>query len=169
MSIFNGERELTQSSDTGHPLIRRLAEQDIDQVYAIEQLAYPFPWTRSLFVDCLNAGYACYGLQIGRDLTGYTIFNWAANEAHLLNLCIHPEWQHRGYGSLLLEYAINQIVKLDNQSMFLEVRESNLRAADLYRNRGFKVIGYRPSYYKAGDGRENAIVMLLDLGKSEPV
>ena len=157
---------MNDSSENGHPLIRRLLEQDVDQVYEIEKLAYPFPWTRGLFVDCMNAGYACFGLQIGRDLAGYVIFNWSAEEAHLLNLCVHPEWQHRGYGSLLLEYAINQVTKMDNKTMFLEVRESNLRAASLYQNRGFRVIGYRPSYYRAGDGRENAIVMQLELGRS---
>jgi ribosomal-protein-alanine N-acetyltransferase len=155
---------LSKGNEREHPLIRRLIEQDVDEVYSIEKLAYPFPWTRSLFVDCLNAGYACFGLQIGRNLAGYTIFNWAANEAHLLNICVHPDWQHRGYGSLLLEYTINQVTRMDNKTMFLEVRESNLRAAALYRNRGFKTIGYRPSYYRAGDGRENAIVMQLELG-----
>ena len=154
-------------TETGHPLIRRLSERDIDQVYAIEKQAYPFPWSRGLFVDCMYADYGFFGLQIGKDLVGYAIFNWAANEAHLLNLCIHPEWQHRGYGSLLLEFIINQAAKMDNRSMFLEVRESNLRAAALYRNRGFRVIGYRPSYYQAGDGRENAIVMLLELGSNQ--
>lgn len=166
MPLGHGGYQLNSDSDFGHPLIRRLLEQDIDQVYQIEKLAYPYPWTRSLFVDCLNAGYACFGLQIGKDLAGYVIFNWAAEEAHLLNLCVHPEWQQRGYGSLLLEYAINQVTKMENKTMFLEVRESNLRAAALYQNRGFRVIGYRPSYYQAGDGRENAIVMQLELGRS---
>jgi ribosomal-protein-alanine N-acetyltransferase len=158
---------LTRETDTGHPLIRRLLERDIDRMYAIEKQAYPFPWSRGLFVDCIYAEYGCYGLQVGQDLVGYSIFNWAANEAHLLNLCIHPQWQQRGYGSLLLEFSINQVARLGNHSMFLEVRESNLRAANLYRNRGFRVIGYRPSYYQAGDGRENAIVMLLELGSDQ--
>lgn len=155
---------MTQDSETGHPLIRQLTEQDVDQIYRIEKLAYPFPWTKGLFVDCMQASYSCFGLQIGKDLAGYSIFNWAVGEAHLLNLCIHPEWQQRGYGSLLLEFTINQVTRSYNKSLLLEVRESNLRAAALYQNRGFKVIGYRPSYYKAGDGRENAIVMRLDLG-----
>lgn len=154
-------------TETGHPLIRHLSERDIDRIYAIEKQAYPFPWSRGLFVDCIYAEYGCFGLQIGKDLAGYSIFNWAANEAHLLNLCIDPQWQQRGYGSLLLEFTINQVAKLDNHSIFLEVRESNLRAANLYRNRGFRVIGYRPSYYQAGDGRENAIVMLLELGSTQ--
>jgi ribosomal-protein-alanine N-acetyltransferase len=155
---------LTRKPDKGHPLIRRLGEQDVDQIYEIEQLAYPFPWSRGVFEDCLRVGCACFGLQIGKDLAGYTIFNWAAGEAHLLNLCIHPEWQQRGYGSLLLEYVINHVARLEIETMFLEVRVSNPSAVKLYKNRGFMVIGRRPSYYQAGEGREDAIVMRLQLG-----
>jgi ribosomal-protein-alanine N-acetyltransferase len=155
--------------DKKHPLIRRLGLDDVDRIYALEQLAYPFPWTRSLFLECLRAGYAFFGLQIGKELAGYTIFNWAAGEAHLLNLCVHPDWQHRGYGSLLLEYAINHVARQQNEAMFLEVRTSNVRAAKLYKNRGFKVIGIRKSYYQAGDGREDAIVMRLEFRATQPL
>ena len=150
-------------ADKQHPLIRRLTLADLDRVFAIEQVAYPFPWTRGVFEDCLRVGYACFGLQFARELAGYTVFSWAAGEAHLLNLCVHPDWQHRGYGSLLLEYAINHVARLESESIFLEVRESNPRAAELYKNRGFNVIGRRPSYYQAGDKREDAIVMRLAL------
>jgi ribosomal-protein-alanine N-acetyltransferase len=150
--------------DKGHPLIRRLNTLDVDRIFEIEQIAYPFPWTRGIFVDCMRVGYACFGLQIGKDLAGYTILSAAAGEAHLLNLCIHPDWQHRGYGSLLLEYAINHFARLENHAIFLEVRAGNMRAANLYENRGFKVIGQRPGYYSAGQRREDAIVMRLTLG-----
>ena len=149
-------------TDMEHPLIRRLGQNDVDRIFEIEKLAYPFPWSRDLFEDCLHAGYAFFGLQIGKELAGYTIFNWAVGEAHLLNLCIHPDWQHRGYGSLLLEYAINHVVRHDNEAMYLEVRASNPHAVRLYKARGFKVIGSRRSYYQAGDGREDAIVMRLE-------
>lgn len=154
---------MTSKPDKGHPLVRRLGIEDIDRVFKIEQLAYPFPWTRGIFVDCLRVGYACFGLQIGKHLAGYSIASTAAGEAHLLNLCIHPDWQRRGYGSLLLEYMINHVARLDSEAIFLEVRISNPRAVELYKNRGFKVIGRRPSYYKAGEGREDAIVMRLAL------
>jgi ribosomal-protein-alanine N-acetyltransferase len=154
---------VTRIRDKQHPLIRRLGLDDVDRIYEIEQMAYPFPWTRGIFVDCLRAGYAFFGLQMGKDLAGYTVLNWAAGEAHLLNLCIHPDWQHRGYGSLLLEYAINHVARHGNNMIFLEVRASNLRAATLYQKRGFNIIGHRPSYYQAGEGREDAIVMRLEL------
>jgi ribosomal-protein-alanine N-acetyltransferase len=149
--------------DKGHPLIRRLGMEDINRIHEIEQLAYPFPWSRGIFVDCLRVGYACFGLQFGKVLSGYSIASRAAGEAHLLNLCVHPDWQHRGYGSLLLEYMINHVARLEAEAMFLEVRASNPRAAALYENRGFKVIGRRPDYYKAGEAREDAIVMRLTL------
>ena len=142
--------------------------EDVDKIIEIEKLAYPFPWTRGVFVDCLRVGYACFGLQIGKQLAGYTIFSWAAGEAHLLNLCIHPDWQHRGYGSLLLEYTINQVARVDSDSILLEVRASNPRAVKLYINRGFKVIGERKAYYRAGDKREDAIVMSLKLKQTGP-
>ena len=136
---------------------------DLDRIYEIEKLAYPYPWTRGIIEDCLRVGYACFGLQIGKNLVGYTIFNWAAGEAHLLNLCIHPDWQQRGYGSLILEYAINQMARLENKTIFLEVRVSNPEAASLYKKRGFRVVGHRLSYYQAGDEREDAIVMRLKI------
>jgi len=43
------------------------------------------------------------------------------------------------------------------------VRVSNPEAAALYKKRGFRVVGHRLSYYQAGDEREDAIVMRLDL------
>jgi ribosomal-protein-alanine N-acetyltransferase len=160
---INPDIKTGKQPDRGHPLIRRLGTEDIDRIYEIELLSYPFPWSRGIFVDCMRVGYACFGLQMGKELAGYSIFSWAAGEAHLLNLCVHPDWQHRGYGSLLLEYTINQMARLDSESVFLEVRASNPRAASLYKKRGFRVIGQRRSYYQAGDGREDAIVMRLDL------
>ncbi len=132
-------------------------------MYEIERQSYPYPWSRGIFVDCLRAGYANFGLQLGGELAGYSIFNWAAGEAHLLNLCIHPRWQRRGYGSLLLEHVISYVARLESVAMFLEVRDSNPGAMKLYQDRGFLVIGRRPSYYQADGGREDAIVMRLEL------
>jgi len=154
---------LNINPEKGHPLIRRLGMEDLDRMHEIEKLAYPYPWSRGIFEDCLRVGYACFGLQIGRTLAGYTIYSWAAGEAHLLNLCIHPEWQQRGYGSLMLEYAISNMARLGSEAIFLEVRASNPHAVKLYKNRGFKVVGRRPMYYKAGKGREDAIVMRLEI------
>ena len=146
-----------------YPLIRPLWQEDLDAVLKIEKASYPYPWTRGIFSDCLRVGYACFGLQTGEKLTGYSVHNWAVGESHLLNLCVHPDYQKQGYGSLLLEHAISHARSLDCHVMFLEVRPSNSDAGRLYLRRGFEEVGQRPAYYQSAEGREDALVMRLDL------
>lgn len=146
-----------------HPLIRDLTVSDLERVNEIEQSAYPYPWTAGIFADCFRVGYTCSGLQAGSVLIGYAIQSQAAGESHLLNLCVAPSWQGMGYGSLLLEHAIRVAKNQACESMYLEVRPSNPIGFGLYERRGFVIIGRRPNYYRADDGREDAIVMSLSL------
>ena len=150
---------MSVSAENIHFLVRRLDDEDLDRVMAIEQQAYPHPWTRGIFSDCLRVGYECWGLQVGPELAGYAVFNHAAGECHLLNLCVAPEWQSRGLGTLLLGHCIRLATAYGCESMFLEVRPSNPAGLRLYQANGFVVIGERPGYYTAGEGREDAIVM----------
>jgi len=145
------------------PVIRRLTRDDLDRVIHIETDAYPFPWTREIFADCLRVGYDCVGLQVNGYLAGYFVQMKAAGEAHLLNLCIAPDWQRKGYGSLLLEQAIRTATIDGCSSMFLEVRPSNRAGISLYKRRGFYQVGERPQYYQADNGRENALILRIDL------
>lgn len=158
-----------------HPLLRPLGWGDLDRVMEIELAAYPFPWTRGIFSDCLRVGYDCWGLQVGSRLSGYSIQADAAGESHLLNLCVAPELQRRGFGRTLLENAIRTARSHGCESMYLEVRPSNPAGIALYRKQGFTVVGRRPDYYStrlatgpAGDAaqvalREDALVMRLDI------
>ena len=145
------------------PLIRSLWVEDLEEVLKIETMTYPYPWTRGIFDGCLRAGYACFGLQMGNELVGYSVSNWGVGESHLLNLCIHPRWQKQGLGKMLLDNSISHAVSLDCHVMFLEVRPSNTDAGHLYRKRGFEEVGLRPAYYQTEGGREDALVMRLDL------
>ena len=149
-----------------HPLIRRLTDADLDGVMEIELSAYPHPWTRGIFSDCIRVGYDCWGLQVEHQLAGYTILSHAAGESHLLNLCIAPGWQRRGLGNILLAHAVRRAQEHGCSHMFLEVRPSNPAGVALYRNNGFEVVGTRPGYYRADDGREDAIVMRLALDRA---
>ena len=146
-----------------HPVLRLLGPDDLDRMHDIEQASYPYPWTRGIFADCIRVGYDCWGLQMGNELVGYVIQTRAAGECHLLNLCIHPDWQSNGLGVLLLEHAIRLTAANKCSSMFLEVRPSNPAGLSLYEQRGFRVVGERRDYYRSENGRENAIVMRLDL------
>ena len=75
---------------------------DLKSVAAVERAAYQYPWSLGIFRDCLLAGYYCLVLDVGGSVTGYGIMSVAAGEAHLLNLCVHPNAQRLGYGRRLL-------------------------------------------------------------------
>jgi ribosomal-protein-alanine N-acetyltransferase len=143
--------------------LRALRESDLNAVMAIELRGYPFPWTRGIFIDCLRAGYP--GLAMERDglLVGYGVLSIAADEAHVLNICIDPLAQSRGLGRQLLRAMVQLAADRGAQRVFLEVRPSNTPALALYHSEGFNEIGRRPRYYPAAQGREDAVVMAIEL------
>ena len=94
---------------------------------------------------------------------GYAMLSEAAEEAHLLNIAIDPEQQGLGLGRRWLGWAISWAVAQKSQTMFLEVRSGNLVALSLYESAGFNRIGLRRDYYPSLLGREDAVVMGLDL------
>ena len=141
------------------PLLRRMTPHDLDRVIDIEQRAYPHPWTRGIFSDCLRVGYDCWCLQLGPAVAGYCVLSHAAGETHLLNLCVAPDMQGQGLGATLLGHALRRSARQGSTEIFLEVRPSNQAALALYRRYGFRAVGERPDYYAAGEGRENAVIM----------
>jgi ribosomal-protein-alanine N-acetyltransferase len=140
-------------------VLRRMMLDDLDKVMAIETQAYPFPWTEGNFRDCLTTGYACWVAELADDIIGYAVFSIAVGEMHILNICINPNNQGKGLGRWLLENIQEKGQKQNAQMCFLEVRQSNTTAQQLYLSNGSNEVGFRKNYYPAGDKREHAIVM----------
>ena len=143
--------------------LRPMRDDDLDAVMAIERRAYPFPWTHGIFRDCLRAAYPAWVLHSAGTIVGYGVISIAAEEAHVLNVCIDPHWQGRGLGRRLLRALVKLARGHGAQRMYLEVRPSNPGAMTLYHDEGFNEIGRRPRYYPAAHGREDAIVMAKEL------
>ena len=157
------------ASDAPQPVaaLRPMRESDLAEVHALEIRAYEFPWTLGIFRDCLRADYPAWVLQVDGRLAGYCLMSIAAGEAHVLNVCTAPELQGRGLGRQLV-HALLRIARARRvDRVFLEVRPSNVAAIRLYDAEGFNEIGRRPRYYPARNGREDALVMALELFSSE--
>ena len=143
--------------------LRAMRDADIGTVMAIEHRAYPFPWTDGIFRDCINACYPSWLLMQEDAVIGYGVISIAAREAHILNICIDPDAQSHGHGRRLLRTLVRIARAQNAERVFLEVRPSNPRAIALYFDEGFNEIGRRPRYYPAHTGREDAIVMAMEL------
>jgi len=139
---------------------------DLDTVMAIEVAAYGHPWTRGNFIDSMAAGHlARLALDDGGECVGYLVAMPGVDEMHLLNLTVAPARQRRGVGVAILRWLCRESRAAGARQLLLEVRTSNEAARRLYASIGFDEIGTRRAYYPAGPGgREDAVVMRLDLG-----
>jgi ribosomal-protein-alanine N-acetyltransferase len=143
--------------------IRPMMEIDLPEVALIEQKSYVFPWSENIFRDCLRVGYTCRALDLAGQIIGYGVMSLGAGEAHVLNVCVREEYRSLGFGRRLLEHLLERAAASGVTEAFLEVRPSNLAAIRLYQRLGFEQIGIRRAYYQAPDGREDAIVLKLEL------
>ena len=142
-----------------------MEEADLDEVTAVEQEVYPYPWSRNNFADSLAQGYHAWVLRTPqRELMGYFLVMAIVDEAHLLNVAVARPWQGKGVGRLLVNQAVALSRGLGLESILLEVRPSNQRALEIYQRYGFTEIGRRKGYYPAANQtREDAIVMRFAL------
>ncbi|MBL6750130.1 MAG: ribosomal protein S18-alanine N-acetyltransferase [Nevskia sp.] len=136
----------------------------LPQVLTIERRGYEFPWSEGIFRDCLRAGYSGWVVCDEHDFVlAYCLMSMAADEAHVLNLCVDPSGQRRGMGTYLLQHMIGLARAANATIVLLEVRKSNRGAIRLYEAHGFQRLGLRKGYYPARDGREDALVLGYDI------
>jgi len=142
---------------------RPMQKEDLSEIIEIERQSYPHPWTQIIFGDCLHAGYS--GWVCGRNgmIEAYGIISVAADEAHLLNICVRNESRQQGIGRKMLRHLVAIARRHNTEVIFLEVRPSNAAARALYEDEGFNELGSRRDYYPAGDGREDALILARTL------
>jgi len=143
--------------------LRPMQAADIDAVMEIENATYPFPWTAGIMRDCLRVGYCCWLAEQDEQIVGYSIMSIGAGESHLLNICVHRDWQRQGIASQLLKHMLNLAKRHGAEVCLLEVRPSNRSAIELYEKNGFSEVGRRKSYYPAKNGHEDALILACPL------
>jgi ribosomal-protein-alanine N-acetyltransferase len=147
-------------------LFRPMRKYDIPSVAAIEQTAYPFPWSEATFHDCFNANYYNWVGEYQGQVAAYGILSVVLDESHVLNLCVAPAMQKRGFGHQMLRKLIDEARAKGADTLFLEARPSNVSALRLYYGMGFNEVGLRRDYYPAvGGRREDALLLALALGE----
>jgi len=130
-----------------------MGDDDVAEVVRIEAASYQFPWPENLIRNCLKVGYLGLVIKSDTGLKAHAFASCAAQEAHILNVCVDPEHRSKGYARVLVAHAIASVVQKGAEVIFLEVRESNAAAISLYHSMGFVEIGRRDGYYRTKSGR----------------
>ena len=132
--------------------IRTAEKINIPEISAIQATAQEASqWQPSDYLahDCK------VGLLDGRVVGFIVTRSVGDREREVLNIAVHPDFRRLGIGTELLR---SELVRSPG-AHFLEVRESNTPARELYRRLGFEVVGSRPGYYD--DPPETGIVMRI--------
>lgn len=144
--------------------LRKMTLDDLTKVMQGELASYPHPWTQKNFEDCIkNKGYSCWVFDKNDKFSGHVVISAAVGEAHILNICVYPEEQNKGWGRKLLEESEWIAKQHRAETCFLEVRPSNKVGLRLYESAGYNEIGIRKGYYPTDTGREDAIIMAKTL------
>ena len=129
-------------------------------ILEIERKSFPSPWDLSSFSSEIDRSISHLWVSlIDEVLGGYICFWIFANETHLMNVAVHPEWRGKGLGKRLLSKMIEVGISKGAKTAWLEVRPSNFVARSLYEKAGFKEVGFRPRYYR--ETNEDAVIMSL--------
>jgi len=147
--------------------VRKATEMDIPRLLEIENLTQFAPWSEEIFQRSFQMKYDCWVAEDNAKIIAFVMMSsTTTKEGHILNICVDPLYQRKGYGEALLRYAISEAKQNGVGIIYLEVRRSNYNAIMLYHKLDFIQIGERKNYYPAQNGREDAFIFARDLGVS---
>lgn len=128
--------------------IKKINKDNIKDVYnlSIVELRED-SWTFQQFEECLNnKGYITYLLYEKNILVSFLVAQNLVDSINLLLISTNSKYKKQGFASKL----INLLIKENNLKIWLEVKENNFSAINLYKKLGFKQIFLRKNYYKDG-------------------
>ena len=145
--------------------IRAMTTADLDRIVDLEGRLQSHPWRRGHFENCLAIGNLALIVEGGGQqsaIVAFAIVSLGGGEAELLNIGVDPKYQRCGIAEAFLHEILAQI-KSEADTIFLEVRVSNVPAIALYDKLGFNQVGVRPNYYASVKGREDALLYAMSL------
>ncbi len=145
--------------------IRRMREEDLPAVRAIEAVSFSNPWSDNTFRGEIQNMPISFPMVVvrrpGDEVVGYIVFWMIRDDVQVNNVAVRPDCRGLGLGDAMMRYAIAKVRDAGAAFMTLEVRQSNTPAVTLYRKLGFEIMGSRKNYYTKPD--EDAYVMALVL------
>jgi|TARA_B100000530_G_C15867215_1_gene451864 ribosomal-protein-alanine N-acetyltransferase len=141
------------------------AQSIIQAVADIEALIQPQDaWSYQILVDLLEQDSIDLLVVYQSDtVVGYCLYQMMFEQAEILRIGTHPNYQRQGIASNLVAELNQQLQALTVESLLLEVRADNLPAIALYEQQGFETIHQRKGYYKtAHKPAVDALIMQLN-------
>ncbi|MBI1748003.1 MAG: ribosomal protein S18-alanine N-acetyltransferase [Acidobacteria bacterium] len=133
--------------------ISRINDSELFQIEEIERLTQLTFWgwdSYKTFIkddDFIFARVARAAVNGSKKPVGFIIARFVEEDAEIMKIGVHPQYQKLGIGGRLLEVAIEVAQSHRCVFCYLEVRKSNIAAIQFYIDHYFDHCGYRKAYY----------------------
>lgn len=138
-------------------IFRRMTENDLDKVSAMEKEIFSMPWSKESFRESLLQNYSYFFVAEEGDILGYCGVHNFGGDGEITNVAVDKNARGQGVATKMLHYAMEETKKIGVGAFTLEVRVSNTNAIGLYEKLGFENKGIRKNFYE--NPVEDAMIM----------
>ena len=129
-------------------IFRRMTENDLDKVAAMEKEIFSMPWSKESFRESLLQNYSYFFVAEEGDILGYCGVHNFGGDGEITNVAVDKNAREQGVATKMLYYAMEETKKIGVEAFTLEVRVSNEAAIKLYEKLGFENKGIRKNFYE---------------------
>lgn len=142
--------------------VRMADTKDIPFIAMVEGETFSDPWSEEAIASHFASPFAIsIVVEEGDRPLGYLLGSLLAPESELYRIAVLRDARRGGLGRAILDFFLDEMRRRGAESVYLEVRESNRAARELYLSAGFTEIGIRKNYYRRPD--ENAAILVKGL------
>ncbi|MGQ9596423.1 MAG: GNAT family N-acetyltransferase [Thermoproteota archaeon] len=160
---------------TSEVILKNAGLDDLPGIIEINRSELPENYPPSFFMDLLERFpnyFIVAVLAQTREVVGYVMCRIESGfpseggfsivrKGHIVSLAVKKQFHGRGIGTMLMKAVLDEMIHNSIDESFLEVRISNERAIELYRNLGYTVVREIPHYYMDGT---TGLLMVKKLG-----
>lgn len=139
----------------------QLELKDLEQVLDLENILFDHPFDEEVYHFELKLNPYAHYYKLSKDnvILAYGGIQCIFEDAHLMTIATHPQYQKQGLASVLLKQFVRIAKEQGCTKMILEVNTQNHGALHLYHHFGFKQTRIRKNYY----GNQDAYEMVLEM------
>jgi len=125
-----------------------VSENNVSEIFSIEKECFELLLPASTFNEAIKNKDYFKCVEIDKKIVAYLLGTFNDYEGEIIEIAVLPNYRNNGYAQLL----INNFVKFlsGKEFLYLEVRENNIKAIELYKKIGFEQYNIRKHYYRDG-------------------
>ncbi|MBR6800381.1 MAG: ribosomal protein S18-alanine N-acetyltransferase [Eubacteriaceae bacterium] len=140
--------------------VREALPEDINDVYSIACECFNHPWSADMLLQEIRKDRSIVVVaEVDGEVVGFAALAVMFDEGHITNVAVKKDHRKKGVASMMMKSLMQLSEKFPLCMLTLEVRISNVDAINLYKSKGFVIVGARANYYN--DTNEDALIMSI--------